>query len=247
LLRVTEATFGRRVLRAPLPVLVCFGTQRCPGRQALAPALERIAATYQGRLRVATVLVDDAILLGEQDGVVASPTLLVFQHGDRQGQAIGFIPAGLVDLLADDVVQGVVTGDILWSPVEEQFEDRVLLPLLQRWGCTAQRQVACALPGRGAAQRGRIDLLVYADPADPPFTLIESKRHMRGDQALRQAVAQATAYARSLALASFVIAAPPGLWIYRIASERPVCIQQVTSLEIHQAPDRAQAIFLQLR
>lgn len=247
MLRVTEATFGRQVLRATLPVLVCFGTRTCPARRALAPALERIAFTYAGQLLVATALVDDAILLAEQYGVVASPTLMIFQGGDRQGQMIGFIADGLVDLLAEDVVQGVVTGDSLWSPIEERFEDVVLIPLLHRWGFTFQRQVACLLSSRQKSQRGRIDLLVYAQPQDQPLTLIESKRLVRGDQDLRQAVVQAAAYARALALPSFVIAAPRGLWIYRNDSERSVCVQHVTSLELHQVPDRTQRLLLQLR
>lgn len=182
LLRVTEATFGRQVRRATLPVLVCWGMRGCPARQALRLALERIATAYAGRMQVATVLLDAAPLLAELYGVTASPTLMVFQHGERQGQVIGFLPDGLMDLLAAAVVQGAVTGDIHWSPVEAQLEDVVLIPLLARWGYTVQRQVGCVLAGRGTLQRGRIDLLVYADPATPPLTLIESKRAIRSDK-----------------------------------------------------------------
>jgi thiol-disulfide isomerase/thioredoxin len=244
--RVTEATFGRQVLRAALPVLACFGTRACPARRALLPALERVALRYAGQLLVAMVLVDDAQLLVEQYGVAASPTLMLFQGGDRQGQMVGFIADGLVDLLAEDVMLGAVAGDGLWSPLEERFEDVVLIPLLQRWGFTFQRQVACALAGKSQPQRGRIDLLVYAQPDALPLTLIESKRQIRGEQDLRQAQAQAVAYARALALPTFVIAAPRGLWVYRDDGARSVCVQHVTSLELHQTPDRTQQLLLQL-
>ncbi|NTU81001.1 MAG: hypothetical protein HGA45_16740 [Chloroflexales bacterium] len=160
MLAVTEATFTRHVLHAELPVLACFGARRCPARQALRPALTQVAEQYRGQLLVASVLVDHAPLLAEQCGVVASPTLMVFQHGDRQSQVRGFLADGLVRLLADEVVGGAVRGDTFWSPVEERFEDMVLIPLIQRWGCVFQRQVACALPGRPTPQRGRIDLRV---------------------------------------------------------------------------------------
>lgn len=244
---ITEATFARRVLRAALPALVCFGVRACPGRLALRPALERVSATYEGRLQVAMALVDDAPLLAEQFGLVASPTLMVFESGDRQGQVIGFIPSGLVALLASDVARGAVAGDILWSPIEERFEEAALIPLLESWGLCVERQVTCALPGGDRARRGRIDLLVYDDPAAPPLTLVESKRQIRGDDELQAAARQAAAYAHSLALASFVVAAPRGLWVYSAEDGRLRCARHFTSLELHQEPERLRRLILGLR
>ena len=46
--------------------------------------------------------------------------------------------------------------------------------------------------------RGRIDFLVYDDPAAPALTLFENKRQIMSTQALAQAVAQAHGYARAL-------------------------------------------------
>lgn len=227
-------------------MIVCFGMRACPGLRALLPALEGIEAAYSGRLLVATVLLDDAPFLAEQYGVAASPTLMVFQHGDRQSQVVGFIPGGLLGLLAEEVARGDISGDSLWSPVEERFEDTVLIPLLGGWGLTVQRQVACPLPGRNKAQRGRIDLLVYDHPERQPLTLVESKRQIRGEEELRQAAAQAAAYARSLTLRSFFVAAPRGLWAYSCDAQRSIPIQHITSLELHQAPDRARRLLLQL-
>lgn len=244
---VSEATFTRQVLRAELPVLVWFGMRRCPTRPVLMPSLERIGVEYQERLRVAGVLLDNAPLLGEQYGIGASPTLVVFQHGDRQGQVIGFIPEGLLRLLADDVARGAVSGDIFWSPVEERFEDTVMIPLLHQWGFSVERQVSCALTRQPRQQRGRIDLLVYDQPSAPPLTLVESKRQIRGAQDVEQAAAQAAGYARSLALPSFVVAAPRGLWIYRNDGKSAICVRHITSLELHQAPELPRQILLRLR
>ena len=91
MLTLTDATFARHVLRAELPALVCFGAQLCPARRALLPALARVADQYRGRLLAAMALVDRAPMLAEQYGVVASPTLMAFRHGDRQGQVIGWV------------------------------------------------------------------------------------------------------------------------------------------------------------
>lgn len=247
MLQVTERTFARAVLRAEIPALVCFGARACPGRLALRPALEQASAAHAGRLLVATVLTDHAPLLADQYGVIASPTLMVFAGGDRQGQVVGFIPHGLVALLAADVVGGAVAGDSFWSPLEERLEDAVLIPLLRGWGLGVARQVACALPGQNRAQRGRVDLLVLDEPAGPPLTLIESKRQIRADDELRRASQQAAAYARSLGLPSYVVAAPRGLWVYSREGERSRCVRQLSSLELHHEPERLRQLLLQLR
>jgi hypothetical protein len=217
-----------------------------PYRRSSALALEQIATRYAGQLLVAMSLIDNAPLLAEQWGIAASPTLMVFHHGERQGQVVGFIPIGLLDLLVEAVLQGTINNDVLWSPVEAQFEDAVLLPLIHGWGWTAQRQVACVFPKRPTVSRGRIDLLVYAQPPGPPLTLIESKRQIRSEPDLRQAVKQATAYAHSLELPSFVIAAPRGVWVYRTAGEQPSCVRHFTSLALHQAPHELQQLLLAL-
>jgi thioredoxin 1 len=242
MITASEATFARQVLRAPLPVLACFGTRTCPGRLALLPALERAATAHQGRLLVASVLVDRAPLLAEQYGVLASPTLMVFAHGDRQSQVIGFLPDGLVALLADEAASGAVTGDGFWSPVEERFEDTVMIPQLERWGYVVERQVACVVQGKGGQQRGRIDLLALDRPTGAPLTLVESKRQIRSEQELRLAAAQASGYALSLDLAAFVVAAPRGLWMYRREGRRYLQVRHFTSLELHHAPEQARLL-----
>lgn len=247
MLTVTEASFARQVLRAPTPALVCFGLRACPGRRALLPALEAIAEGAAGRLLVATAIVDQAPLLAEAYGVTASPTLLGFAGGEPQGRVVGFLPAGLMRLFADAVARDMVAGDTLWSPVEELFEDTVLIPLLQGWGLSVRRQVSCATGAGPRQRRGRVDLLVYDQAMAQPFTLIESKRLIRGDYDLREAAAQAAAYAESFALASFIVAAPRGMWIYRRAGGRATCVRHLSSLELAQQPDLAQRLMLQLR
>jgi thioredoxin 1 len=244
---VTETTFTQQVLRATLPVLACFGMKTCPARRAMQSALEGIAPTCQDRLLIAMVIVDRAPLLTEQYGITASPTLIVFQDGEPQGRVVGFIPDGLVQLFVDDVARGAVSGNRFWSPVEEIFEDAVVIPLLQRWDFSFRRQVPCATTRGSRQYRGRVDLLVYDHPLAQPITLIESKRQIRGDQDLQQAIAQAASYARGLWLSSFVVAAPRGLWLYRRNGEHVTCVKHFTSLEIHQKPDLPQQLLLQLR
>ena len=58
-IHITDAEFNERVLQAPLPVIVDFWAEWCSPCRAIAPALERIAVEYDGRLIVAKVDVDN--------------------------------------------------------------------------------------------------------------------------------------------------------------------------------------------
>jgi hypothetical protein len=104
------------------------------------------------------------------------------------------------------------------------------------------RQAASPAPARG-----RIDFLVYDDPAAPPLTLFENKRQVASAQALAQATAQAHGYSRALGLPSCVVAAPAGLWIYAGAGRHPVLARRISSLELLQRPGDALAILRQMR
>ena len=96
----------------------------------------------------------------------------------------------------------------------------------------------------------------FADPAfrfsmnfigAPALTLFENKRQIVSAQVLEQAAAQAHRYARALQVASFVVAAPAGMWIYDATANMPVVVRRVTSLELQQRPDQVPKILRQLR
>jgi thioredoxin len=245
LVALTEATFARRVLAAPGPVVVRFGTPRCAACRVMAPLLDRLASSYAGRLLVGTINVDTAALLIEQYAIQATPTLMLFTYGDVITRAIGFAPEGLLRLLFEQVARGELPPDPIWSPTEAAFEDTVLIPLLQRWGLPYARQVPCALGANSITGHGRIDVLVYHSSMSQPLTLFENKRHIRSARELQQAVTQAHAYARALGLASFVVAAPSGMWIYAQAGTRAVCVKTLTSLEIERDPNSIPRLLIQ--
>jgi thioredoxin-like negative regulator of GroEL len=232
LIAAGETAFARLARAAAVPVVVTFRSPQCDACRALMPGVARLAEQYAGRLVVLSVDVDQAPLLAEQYGVTAVPTLLVLHDREELTRAVGFAPERLLRLLFDQVVAGDLAPGMLWSPTEQAFEDAVIVPLLDAWGWTYRRQVACPLP----AARGRVDILVYAD-ATEPLTLFEDKRQIASAAALQQAMIQAQGYAQALRLASFVVAAPAGMWVYRLHSGRARLMRSFSSLEVVTRPE----------
>jgi len=232
-----EATFARRVRAATVPVVVAFRAPHCDACRALLGSVARLAEQYAGRLVVLSVDVDRAPLVAEQYGVAAVPTLLVLQDGDPLTWMVGYAPEPLLRLLFDQVVAGDLIPGMLWSPTEQVFEDYVIVPLLDAWGWAYQRQVGCRIRTSMSTSHGRVDILVYADGTTEPLTLFEAKRQIASNAALQQAMTQARGYAQALGLASFVVAAPAGLWIYRLHSEKEVLMQAFSSLDVATRPE----------
>jgi hypothetical protein len=149
----------------------------------------------------------------------------------------GFAPEPLVRLLLDQLIAGELPPGRLWSPIEQAFEDAVIIPLLDAWGWAYQRQVVCPRHAGRPSARGRVDILVYADDTTRPLTLFENKRHITSHAALRQASLQARGYAEAFQLASFVVAAPAGMWMYQLDQRQARLMQSFTSLEVATGPE----------
>ena len=238
----TDTTFRTLVLRAALPALVCFYEPECAAAAALHPLLARLALAYNQRLAVAEVSSTERI--GEQFGVTASPTVLVFRHGNEVLRSTGFLPEPLLRLLAEDALTADGEYSRLWSPLEDCFEKAVLLPLIDALGFAAERQHRI-LNWPGNTRNGRIDLLVHDQHG--LITLIESKRALRSLGDLRAAAKQAQGYARAMHLPSFVVAAPLGLWVYALHGAQAVEAAVFSWIELGERPELLGEVVLRLR
>ncbi len=93
-LHVTDATFGRDVLSAPLPVMVDFWAEWCGPCRMIAPALEKLAREYAGRVRIAKLNVDENPRTQAQYQVQGIPTLLLVKNGKVVDRIVGALPEG---------------------------------------------------------------------------------------------------------------------------------------------------------
>lgn len=243
---VSDDNFRSGVLAATRPVIVLFGTQDCAASQALATLLAALLVEHSGAVGAVWLDLAESYDVAERYSVAATPTLLVFSHGDLRTRIVGFVPHGLLLLLLTQVGQGTLPPDPYWSPRETLVEDTLILPLLTAAGLHYQRQVSCPLAPDDPRVRGRIDLLVFRDTQAPPATLIESKRRLLTAHDLRRATIQALGYAQALDLATFAVAAPAGLWLFRRDGPRVAPLGTLTSLTITQQPEQAVAVLHRL-
>lgn len=85
----TDANFETDVLKSDLPVLVDYWAEWCGPCKMISPILDEIAASYQGKLRIAKVNVDENAQLTQKYGIRSIPTLMLFKDGNVQAQKIG--------------------------------------------------------------------------------------------------------------------------------------------------------------
>lgn len=242
---LSEHTFSQHIRTVQRPMLVCFYSQSCPASQALIPLLEQVTR-YPEQLDVVLVDVEAEELLAELYYATAVPTLIVFQHGEPVTRLVGFVAPGLLQFLVEQIRNRSVPHEWFWKPTEEVFEDTIVVPLLQKWNLHFIRQAPCKGLADRRSSRGRIDFLVSFTEGGMPITLIENKRRIADQKALHQAVRQAQHYAHALALHVFVIAAPVGLWIYKLHKNTPMLIKSFSSLQIHMESDKIGELVLEL-
>lgn len=99
--RVGTEDFDEVVLASRVPVLVDFYSDTCIPCKRLAPRLAKLEAELGDALLVAKVNVGYDLTLAERYGVMASPTLLLFQGGKEVARHRGVMtPEELRDFVA---------------------------------------------------------------------------------------------------------------------------------------------------
>ena len=99
-IHATDADFDSVVLQSEQPVLVDFWAQWCGPCKMIAPALDELADSYDGRAKVVKVDIDQNRATAMKYHVRSIPMLLVFKDGQVQGTQIGAVgKAQLAQLL----------------------------------------------------------------------------------------------------------------------------------------------------
>ena len=90
--KTTDATFEADVLKASGPVVVDFWAEWCGPCRMIAPALEEISNSLNGKVKIVKLNVDENQETAIKYNVTSIPTLMVFKNGELAARLLGAKP-----------------------------------------------------------------------------------------------------------------------------------------------------------
>jgi thioredoxin 1 len=87
--QLNENNFEQEVLKSDYPVLVDFWAPWCGPCQLVGPIIEELAKSYQDKLKVAKLNVDENSNLSSRYQILSIPTLILFKNGQPVDSVIG--------------------------------------------------------------------------------------------------------------------------------------------------------------
>ena len=100
-IRLDDETFGRTIESSEVPVLVDFYADWCAPCKIMAPAVDELAAKYQGRALVAKLDTDAAQRTAAAFQIRAIPTVVVFRDGKEVKRQSGAVPGPVLEKLLE--------------------------------------------------------------------------------------------------------------------------------------------------
>lgn len=101
---VSDAEFDAIVRQSDVPVVVDFWAEWCGPCRQIGPALEELAAEYNGQVKIVKVNVDENPESPAALGVRGIPALFMFKDGKVISNKIGAAPKAALKAWIDDSI-----------------------------------------------------------------------------------------------------------------------------------------------
>ena len=100
----SDASFEADVLQSDTPVLLDFWAEWCGPCRSIAPALDELAAAYEGKLQIVKMNIDENTATPARFGIRGIPTLMVFKNGQLAATKVGAMTKAQMAALVDQHV-----------------------------------------------------------------------------------------------------------------------------------------------
>ena len=100
----SDASFEADVLQSDKPVLLDFWAGWCGPCRSIAPALDELAAAYEGKLQIVKMNIDENTATPARFGIRGIPTLMVFKNGQLAATKVGAMTKAQMTALVDQHV-----------------------------------------------------------------------------------------------------------------------------------------------
>ena len=86
---ISDASFESDVLQSDKPVLVDYWAEWCGPCKMIAPILDEVSVSYQDKLQIAKMNVDENRDIPAKFGIRGIPTLMLFKDGQLAATKVG--------------------------------------------------------------------------------------------------------------------------------------------------------------
>lgn len=101
IIEISDSNFESEVVNSDVPVLVDFWAPWCGPCRAIAPIVEEISSTYEGKIKVGKMNVDENQATTMKFGIRSIPTIIMFKGGEAVDQIIGAVPKGEIEKVVE--------------------------------------------------------------------------------------------------------------------------------------------------
>ena len=99
---ISDASFEADVLQSTQPVLVDYWAEWCGPCKMIAPILDEMATTYNGKLQITKMNVDENRDIPGKFGIRGIPTLMLFKDGKLAATKVGALSKSQMAAFIDE-------------------------------------------------------------------------------------------------------------------------------------------------